>query len=131
MRFHPGPRSLSRREFVTDALLGTGVCSLLAQTGVSEDAATIVNRDLTLAMEKAELSMLFSGSTEDECREWQQAFRSKLTQLLGDSTPPLKWTTVEESRVELKDHTRYELLLKAKRITVAASVSARTERVEE
>lgn len=113
MRFHHGPTSISRRGFVTHALLGAGACSLLPRVGRGEDSATIVNQDLATAMEKAELSMLFRGSTADECQAWQKEFRTKLMKLLGDSTTPPKWTTVEESREEFDKYTRYEFLLKA------------------
>lgn len=57
--------------------------------------------------------MLFSGSTCDECRAWQQAFRGKLEELLGDSTPPKEWTTIEENREEFADHTRIALVLES------------------
>jgi dienelactone hydrolase len=64
-------------------------------------------------MEKADLSMLFRGSTAVECQAWQKEFRARLMKLLGDSTTPPKWTTVEESRAEFDKYTRFELLLKA------------------
>jgi dienelactone hydrolase len=64
-------------------------------------------------MGKAELSNLFRGNTAAECLAWQKAFRKQLIQLLGQSTPPLKWTIVETNRTELESYTRFELLLKA------------------
>ena len=64
-------------------------------------------------MGKAELSMQFRGSTVDECRDWQNEFRTKLNELMGDSTPPPKWTIVEQSQTEFDEYTRLELLLTA------------------
>jgi dienelactone hydrolase len=112
MRFHD-PSSLPRREFLTQALLGAGASSLWPKLGWSEDSATIVHQDLVQALGKAELSMLFRGNTADECRVWQREFRARLMELLGDSTPPKEWTTVEEGRAEFDKYTRYDLLLQA------------------
>ena len=60
----------------------------------AEEATTVVHADIAKAMHSAELSMLFRGETESECRTWQEKFRTKLMVLLGDSTPPQKWTNV-------------------------------------
>ena len=61
----------------------------------------------------APLSMLYEGDTEQACRNWQQQFRSKLLELMGDSTPPERWQVEELSRRKYDDHTRLELLLHA------------------
>ena len=89
--------------------------SLAAETtpSDSDEPTTLVHADIARAMHSAELSMLFRGETESECRVWQERFRAKLTELLGDSTPPQKWEVEEENRTEFDDHVRYELLLKA------------------
>ena len=62
---------------------------------------------------KAPLSLLFRGTTEEQCRQWQKQFRAKLAELLGDTKPPKHWQAEQESRREFDDHIRYELLLKA------------------
>jgi dienelactone hydrolase len=75
-----------------------------------------VQTDLVRVMEMAELSMLYKGSSATECRDWQKAFREKLAELLGDSSPPSKWNTALISQVEEDDHTRQELILQAEGI---------------
>lgn len=108
---------ISRRDFVTRSLLATGVGSLqaarLASAAEPSSPRLPVNDSVALAMSKARLSMLFRGETASEFRTWQMSFYDRLNQLLGDSTPPTDWSITEESRVELKDHTRLELLLKS------------------
>ena len=105
-----------RRNFLKRTMLATGVGLFSSSFGRCEDAAQIVNRDLAAAMGKAELSLQFQGHSADECRAWQDRFRTKLDELMGDSTPPPKWTIVEESRAEFDEYTRFELLLTADRI---------------
>ncbi len=105
--------TVCRREFVLACLAGGGASALLPSLGLGQEAATIVNQDLAEAMNNAELSMLFRGRSAAECQAWQSQFRAKLAELLGDSTPPSRWTTIEESRSEFKKYTRLELLLKA------------------
>ena len=56
-----------------------------------------VDADISAALDKAPLSMLFQGKTAEECRLWQKKFKAKLDELLGDSVPPKTWkVTVEE-----------------------------------
>jgi dienelactone hydrolase len=111
---HTGPRD-SRRTFLKQTLAaGLTAASSLSRCLAGEGArATTVHEDIARAMKKAELSMLYRGDTAEECRAWQKAFRAKLNELLGDSTPPKKWDVQQESRVALKDHVRFELLLRA------------------
>jgi dienelactone hydrolase len=66
----------------------------------------------TLAAE-APLKLRFNGSTAEECRRWQQEFGSKLRQLLGSHQPPARWQTLSQSSVDLGDHRREELILRA------------------
>jgi dienelactone hydrolase len=113
MRSNLGPHSQPRREFLQGALLGAATCSLSPPISLAEEGARIVDRDLAAAMEKAELSMLFRGTTADQCHLWQDQFRAKLIELLGDSTPPPKWTILQESQDEFDSYTQLELLLKA------------------
>lgn len=102
-----------RREFLRTTLLGVGTAALFPALGTADDPAAIVHRDVRQALKNAELSMLFRGSTADECRAWQKEFRATLMRLLGNSTAPPKWTITEESRVEFEKYTRFELLLHA------------------
>ncbi len=57
--------------------------------------------------------MQFRGTTTDECRCWQQAFRAKLGDLLGEIAPPKQWRIEEENRCDLDDHVRIEFLLRS------------------
>jgi len=106
-----------RRRFLERTAAAGAAAALLplGTSGAQKQAAQprTVNDVLRDAMEHAPLSMLFQGRTADECQGWQRAFRSRLTQLLGDSTPPAKWTTVVEDRTEFDDHIRHQLLLKS------------------
>jgi hypothetical protein len=63
--------------------------------------------------EAAPLSLLFRGTTAEQCRRWQAAFSAKLRSLLGPHTPPVKWQTVVEQRTDLEDHRREDLVLTA------------------
>ena len=76
------------------------------------DAQT-VNDDIEQAAKRTKLSMLFRGSTRAEAEAWQQSFRKQLGELLGDTSPPTKWTAKVESRRDLGDHVRIELVLQA------------------
>ena len=105
MRSYTAPLPLPRRNFLGQALLGAGACVFSPSTGRADDSPGIVDRDLVAAMEQAELSLQFRGRTADECRAWQDRFRTKLGELMGDSTPPSRWTIVEESRVEFDQYT--------------------------
>ena len=111
MRSYRGPSPLPRRSFLGQALFGTGAGILASSAGLSDESASIVDRDLVAAMGKADLSLQFRGHTATECRAWQDRFRSKLGELMGNSAPPSRWTIVEESRVEFDQYTRLELLL--------------------
>ena len=106
---------MHRRTFLKAGVSAFGLAPLLSRLGKTDDSADDrqVDGDILRLSKEAELSMLFRGTTAEECRAWQEAFRSKLTQLLGEFTPPSKWSVEEESRREFKDHVRHELLLKA------------------
>jgi dienelactone hydrolase len=97
-------------------LAATVAVTLLGSDSVAvgQDRAGIVHTDIAASMSTAKLSMLFTGSTPNECRTWQQTFGAKLNELLGESDPPEDWTVKEESRAEFADHVRYEFLLEAK-----------------
>jgi len=110
---------LSRRAFVRQgiflnaALAGSYVASVAAGSSLGQEPHATVHEDIAQAMTRAELSMLFRGETPAECQAWQKAFRAKLVELLGDSTPPERWSVTEEDRTELDDHARYQLLLES------------------
>ena len=106
------PSNFNRRSFLEVCLSIAGATSA-PRFMMGDEPLRIVNDDLAKAMLSAELSMLFRGESEPECRAWQEKFRAKLAELLGDSSPPKKWATEEESRAEFDDHVRYDLLLKA------------------
>lgn len=103
---------LDRRSFLTGCLSAAGVTGA-ARLANCDEPAKIVHEQIAKGMRAAELSMLFRGETEAECREWQEQFRAKLMTLLRDSTPPRKWQIEEESRNSFDDHVRLDLLLKA------------------
>jgi dienelactone hydrolase len=107
--------SLDRRRFLRTAsftALSTATARLFADDAHPTTPRTVED-DLRTALEDPPLTMLFEGTTAEECRRWQAEFRGRLEQLLGPSTAPESWETVEESRTELGDHTRLELLLRA------------------
>ncbi|MDG1894574.1 MAG: alpha/beta hydrolase family protein [Fuerstiella sp.] len=103
-----------RREFLEQTLFKAGVIAGFSPLfGRADESSQIVDRDLAAAMGKAELSLQFQGHSANDCRDWQKTFRAKLDELMGDSTPPPKWTLVEENRTEFDEYTRLELLLTA------------------
>jgi dienelactone hydrolase len=105
------PSRQARRKFLKAGLLGSA-SALVSSLSSAADPVT-VHEDLRAALGNAELSMLFNGKTPEECRAWQAKFRTTLTSLLGESTPPAKWSVEEESVFESSKFTRRELLLHA------------------
>lgn len=110
--------STTRRSFLKTGLAaGFGSLSALSGWKVAGDdrgqAVRLVDEEITAFCEKAELSMLFRGSTAEQCRQWQRAFRAKLAEMLGNFEPPKRWDVVEEDRRKFDDHVRFELILKA------------------
>lgn len=106
----------SRRSFLKAALLASAPCLASGpRSWAAEDASLPgdVHESIQALCGKAELSMLFDGTTAEECRSWQRQFRAKLTELLGDVSTPSEWTAEETGRQELADHVRYELVLHA------------------
>jgi len=104
----------SRRQFLRSsaAVLCAG---LVAGTVPAEQPAAVPTIDDWIRQRAADapLALQFRGGTAEECRRWQADFTRKLRELLGDFTPPPKWQTVSERTVELDDHRREELVLKA------------------
>lgn len=72
-----------------------------------------IDESIQQGLEQAPLKMQFRGGGAPECRAWQTAFAGKLRAMLGPYQPPDKWRTITERVVELKDHTRHELVLSA------------------
>ena len=104
----------------TLAILCSIVFSVSALAGAAEPpankaktASLHVHDDLVKAMEQAPLAMVFRGTSKEDFVKWQGEFRTKLNELLGDSSPPKQWRVVQESVEKLPDHTRYALLLTA------------------
>jgi dienelactone hydrolase len=102
----------NRRAFLRSSLIAAGWAPF---SGIRPTFGEDLRIDATISRlaGEAELSMLFRGTTAAECRAWQEEFRSTLGRLLGETTPPKEWTVEEESRRQLQDHVRHELLLKA------------------
>lgn len=84
---------------------------LLAQTPTQ---VPIVDEWIKQQAKEAPLALKFQGKTADDCRVWQKQFAAKLHSLLGPHLPPKEWKVIEERIVQLKDHTRQELVLMAK-----------------
>ena len=109
-----------RRRFLQQGLTAGGAFVAAPFRALSADSKPPpprpVGSDIRKASTKAKLSLQFRGSTKDQCVDWQNQFRKTLAELLGPHAPPKKWTTIEEKRTTLDDHTRYELLLTAKGI---------------
>jgi dienelactone hydrolase len=65
---------------------------------------------------QAPLSMQFRGGSAAQCVEWQKSFAAKLSELLGPHSAPAgnQWKPIYERTVELDDHRREEMLLRAK-----------------
>ncbi len=94
---------MHRRGLLRALLLG-GWCPTRAQD---------VNRLIRRLARDAPLRMTFKGSTASECRAWQQRFRAKLDELLGDYRPPTRWALSEGQTAQFPDHTRTSLTLAA------------------
>jgi dienelactone hydrolase len=73
---------------------------------------TVHERIRGLAAE-APLSLQFRGQTAEECLRWQKQFADKLRSLLGPFQPPGQWQTEVERAIDLPDHRREELVLRA------------------
>ena len=103
--------NLTRRTLLA-RLLAAGPALGLGWSGADEIDVDI-DRRIIAAAGRAKLKLLFAGSTDEEARRWQAQFRKVLEQLLGDSRPPKTWSIDTESRDELADHVRYQLVLNA------------------
>ena len=97
---------------ISAAGLTIGATHLSADDGHQVSTST-VHDDIREELDAAPLSLRFRGRSRTEFEAWQVEFRDTLKRLLGNSTPPKEWAEISESRVELDDHTRLELLLRA------------------
>lgn len=97
--------SLTRRDW----LIAAG--SLLS--GPAASAQSNVHEAIRSQAERAPLRMKFEGATAEEALRWQTSFSAKLQEMLGPHRPPDRWETIVERRVEVEDHRRDELLLRA------------------
>jgi len=105
---------ISRRAFFRASAAGLSVA--LSHRLLAADEADVVPRTHELLRRDAEhapLAMQFRGQSREEFQQWHESFAAKLRSLLGPHTPPAKWKTITENVVELKDHTRQELVLVA------------------
>jgi len=102
---------ITRRELL--AALPASLAVAPAALAQPPAAADLVTDAIRSAAGHARLSMLFTGSTREQCAAWQAKFRRTLHRLLGPSAPPKRFSVKQETRVKLDDHTRYELLLQA------------------
>jgi dienelactone hydrolase len=95
--------------------LKTSAATLLGGSAFAQEPAEVPSIDdrIKKLAADAPLAMQFRGETADDARKWQVEFSAKLRALLGDSSPPKNWETVTERTVELDDHRREELVLKA------------------
>jgi dienelactone hydrolase len=71
------------------------------------------NAQIRELLRDAPLTMQFRGQTAEECRRWQTEFASQLRKLLGPHLPPKEWKTEVEKTVDLLDHRRLEMVLRA------------------
>ncbi|MBI3696610.1 MAG: acetylxylan esterase [Acidobacteria bacterium] len=72
-----------------------------------------VHDEIRRLADEAPLAMQFKGGAAEECRAWQRTFAAKLGELLGPYRSPERWETIRERTVDLDDHRREELLLRA------------------
>ncbi len=96
---------LTRREWLAVPGLMAGAGRLAAQSTVHDEIRALAKN--------APLRMQFKGGGAEECRGWQRSFAAKLGELLGPYQPPARWETITERTVELDDHRREELVLRA------------------
>ena len=85
----------------------------LAATFGATAGAQNIHEEIRSAANIAPMRMQFPGGAAADCRRWQQTFGAKLHQMLGPHQPPAKWDTITERTVQLDDHTRHSLLLRA------------------
>ena len=102
--------ALSRRWFLQS--LGGAVTAACSMKAAPRQVQTAHDYLQELAVHSP-LELVFRGSTEEECLEWQKKFEQVLRSLLGPFQPPQNWQATREHRVEFDDHVRDELVLEA------------------
>ena len=102
---YPMYPSMSRRSCLAGALT--------ALTTRAQDHFDNVNDQIRQLAEHAPLTMQFTGTTAEECRQWQEGFRAKLHELLGPFEPPSTWETSLDETVDFADYRQESLTLKA------------------
>src|SRR5262245_25093063 len=103
-RSRPAQATGSRRSFLervaggcATALLGAAARRGFA--GTEQDRGTripSIDERIRADASAAPLRMQFRGTTAAECRAWQESFRRKLLELLGNPAPPAEWKAVPE-----------------------------------
>jgi len=103
----------SRRTFLqTGLMVGLGSPILRAADRPKRSKRT-VNDDIIAVSRNAKLSMLFQDTTATAARQWRQTFHKKLSELLGSTRPPKKWSVKQQNVTRFADHVRYELSLRS------------------
>jgi len=97
--------TLTRRQWLAASGCLAATRQAASQTHVHDEIRSLAAR--------APLSMQFRGGSAEECRLWQRSFTARLGELLGPFQPPARWQTLTERTVDLQDHRRRELLLRA------------------
>jgi dienelactone hydrolase len=109
-----GQVKTSRRRFLKASAAGLLAALSERRLGADEPPrVSAIDERIPQLAEEAPLAMQFRGTSAEDCRKWQAEFAARLRSLLGPHTPPDKWQTVVERRVELEDHRREELVLVA------------------
>lgn len=104
-----------RRRDLLSASVASAACMAGGRILLGDEGPLVptTNQVIRSQAKDAPLSMKFEGTTEDECRKWQAAFRARLQKSLGPHQPPPEWKVHVEGRAELKDHVREQLVLEA------------------
>lgn len=85
----------------------------IALSTASAAMGQTVHQEIQSMAKAAPLSMRYTGTTKDQCTQWQRGFRTKLDSLLGSYAPPVQWKASITRKLEFADHNREELLLHA------------------
>ena len=72
-----------------------------------------VTSDIRADLNEVKLHMVFDGETENDADIWQQEFRKKLHNLMGESRPPETFTAKVIESKQLVDHMRLSIELSA------------------
>lgn len=113
--------AMDRRQFLhtlaaaatSTAATGPVLSASLSASQEPQPTVPSVHNRIRAEAAASPLKMQFRGTTAEECRAWQAAFRAKLLELLQNPRPPEKWRVIREAEVRREDHVREELVLTA------------------